>query len=131
MRLPWIGTEIFEFLADNTVVEWGEVKTKKGDYISTIGVEDRCRNYGVIKGLNLGRKGIKEVNHSHPRGTYPSDADYRNASDIEKLTGYSVEFNVYVPLPVRNQKDKNGHWINYYPYTTKLNTKWLELFNDF
>ena len=61
------STEAFEFFAQNSDVEWGEVKTDQSSYVLTdnseIGVSASAYAYSFL--LNQG-KNVTDINHSHP-----------------------------------------------------------------
>ena len=70
------GSEIFEFLSDNTSVEWTEIKTNDSfelgcyDFIST-SHEKSSESTGMPLALDLLKAGylIMEMNHNHPSGS--------------------------------------------------------------
>ena len=109
------GSEIFEFLADNTSVEWTNVKT--GDALG-LGQKDfittshniRKEDSGMPLAWELSKSGytIFEMNHNHPSGSLnPSGmrpdkfrnakeyGDIRQAELIHKYISKDVQFNVY------------------------------------
>ena len=109
------GTSIFEFLADNTSVEWQQLKTgyNGGDntnYISTSHspkqnttsftmISDLCEN-GVLK------TPIREAIHNHPSKTrYPSGmregdtgGDVFFARWIDSINSVKCMYKIYAPL---------------------------------
>ncbi|GHT47544.1 hypothetical protein AGMMS49965_25620 [Bacteroidia bacterium] len=94
------GTQMFEFMAQNTTVEWSQVQTGiEGDkglnFLTTS--HDAATERGIkhlINGqLNSGYV-IREFNHSHPTTPYPSGLGTTRKSDIGVVTTIT-EINKY------------------------------------
>ena len=110
-----IGTSIFEFLADNTTVEWQQLKTGDGveNSINYVTSSHKKGEDGSAFNLITSRlcvegtlvTKIREANHSHPRNTMlPSgiksndkDGDIFFARWLDCLAGYNVIYNIYTP----------------------------------
>lgn len=126
------STEIFEFLADNTVVEWSvtyfQKETKTVDIITTSHEEVAESGMGsVIKSMVQQGYGVKEDNHSHPNGyPYPSglfetgglnNGDIGVAKQVTRLSennGVTPSFNIYMP---KNNRLGNA---KYAPYNKNM-----------
>ena len=130
------GTNAFEYLAENTDVEWSQTKTGKTsnnkNYLSTSHDALVDRNIKIV--LNIIYKNkvhIREVNHSHPSGNLlPSGmrpkegfaagewGDIQFARSTTKVFGYQISFNVYSPKKKKyleyNQKSTYSYYINKY-----------------
>ena len=96
------GDDIFEYLSENTNVEFGQIKTtntngKKVDFVSTIGSTNRGPNILVISYGQFNPYNVYEINHSHPSNFPPSEADYEFAKYISDTFGLgeTVSFGVY------------------------------------
>ena len=96
------GDEIFEYLSENTNVEFGQIKTtnsngNKVDFVSTIGSKNRGPNILVISYGQFDPHNVYEINHSHPNNFSPSKADYEFAKYISDTFGLgeTVSFGVY------------------------------------
>ena len=118
------GTELFEFVASNTNVEWSQAKMgQEGDkglnYLTT-SHEDRAeRGMGnLINGqLRFGYT-AREFNHSHPisnkgipSGLEDGRKDIGFARDVSNIFGQNVKFNIFTP------KTKEYH--SYGPHSKK------------
>lgn len=113
------GTQLFEFLAGHTNVEWNQIKTGENvSFLTTAHLPNK--EYGqsdLLNGkLKIGYK-ILELNHSHPIGTsYPSglieepNTDISSAKAVHAIFGNSVKFNIYIP--------SLKEYINYSPEST-------------
>ena len=113
-----LGTIIFEFLSDNTIVEFGQIKTGEEtngkNFVSTLGKKSLGKpeepkkgpNKAVIDSKIINPRDIRVVNHSHPDGSMPSRNDYLFSEATEKKVGHHVSFNVYIP----GFKYLNYHW---------------------
>jgi len=130
------GTNAFEYLAENTDVEWSQTKTGKTsnnkNYLSTSHDALVDRNIKIV--LNIIYKNkvhIREVNHSHPSGNLlPSGmrpkegfaagewGDIEFARSTTKVFGYQISFNVYSPKKKKyiefNQNSTYSYYINKY-----------------
>ncbi len=102
------GRELFEFFADNTMVEWSRIKigVKDGEnYLSTS--HQYNKEYGISdiynNELNYGKTiPIRAMIHSHPGMTNkPSVNDHDFATIVEKnMQGFKVpipKFKLYIP----------------------------------
>ncbi|MBQ3944886.1 MAG: hypothetical protein II670_04660 [Alphaproteobacteria bacterium] len=96
------GDDIFEYLSENTNVEFGQIKTtnsngNKVDFVSTIGSKNRGPNILVISYGQFDPHNVYEINHSHPNNFSPSKADYDFAEYISDTFGLdiNVSFGVY------------------------------------
>ena len=103
------GTKLFEFLSDNTSVEWCQIKAtdkanKNVNFLTTTHLGNA--EYGqaaLLNGkLNSGYQ-VREINHNHPNGTnYPSGLDGEANTDISSSKnvvvhyGDKVGFNIYL-----------------------------------
>ncbi len=66
---PEASSEVFEFFADNTNVEWGELKSGEHDSrIFTNCMEGDIHAGRMFNEANLSGEYITEFNHSHPNG---------------------------------------------------------------
>ena len=96
--------ELFEFFANNTLVEWTHAKIGSEDseknIVGTIHQTSKTNIGGYLRETNYT---LREVNHNHPLENPPSKTDMKNAKDyIEKFP--NIRLNVYT------RKDK------YIPY---------------
>ena len=104
------GTQLFEFLAKNTSVEWSQAQTgQKGskglNFISTSHHEKTEQTMSTLFNKQLDYNyTIRFMNHSHPRNTRkPSGfrdtyGDIQFARDIINHTGQLVKFNIFIPV---------------------------------
>ena len=103
------GTQLFEFLAKNTSVEWSHAKTgqegSKGlNFISSSHHEERESTMTSLirKQLKYGYS-VRTINHSHPGNTRipsgfgekPGDIQY--AAGVIEALKQPVEFNIFIP----------------------------------
>ncbi len=95
-----IATEIFEFIANNSNVEWGVVKnarTDDGPYTNFIGT-NRANHANTITSI-IDVRGYSlngEVVHNHPSGTtIPSKKDVMQAAELEQKHP-CIKFKTYV-----------------------------------
>ena len=109
-RLNENGTALFEFLSENTSVEWSNVKLENADKKEldmVISSHEHSQESGVVDVLNYhipDAHKIKSVTHSHPDNTsYPSGLG-KNEKDIkfaaETLSKFKqpIVFYIYTPL---------------------------------
>ena len=81
------GTRLFEFLANNSSVEWSHIKFN--DHTSIVGTshlegQESCIGYYLdYNSTRLGK--ITQFDHSHPNGSIPSEGDLRAASRLENI----------------------------------------------
>ena len=103
------GTKLFEFLSDNTSVEWCQIKVtdkanKNVNFLTTTHLGNA--EYGqaaLLNGkLNSGYQ-VREINHNHPNGTnYPSGLDgeantgISSSKNVVVHYGDKVSFNIYL-----------------------------------
>ena len=88
---------LFEFLAQNTSVEWSHVKygsRKSGkNAVGTTHQTDKTAIASALAKLNLN---MREVNHNHPGGNdSPSDADRSVAAHFEKKYKRIIKQHIY------------------------------------
>lgn len=105
--------KLFEFMADNSNVEFGLTKMKDGrSFITTS--NDETQEVGgtgikTIAGLNVTLENVKEHTHSHPAGIeYPSGRPEAGSNEkagadvlvaqIHERRNPSVKFYIYTPL---------------------------------
>ena len=109
MRGDENGKELFEFLADNTAVEWsltqfGKEGSKGLDFIITshMGAKERGLTDLIPKQLKYGYY-MRNTSHSHPgRTRLPSGLDDRHldigfSRNIQSIFGNNVKFSIYIP----------------------------------
>ena len=109
-RLNENGTALFEFLSENTSVEWSNVKLENADKKEldmVISSHEHSQESGVVDVLNYhipDAHKIKSVTHSHPNNlSYPSGLG-ENKDDIkfaaETLSKFKqpIDFYIYTPL---------------------------------
>lgn len=113
------ATELFEFVANNSKVEWGHVKyEKESNYLSTSnkGNFEVGANH-LAKGLGEKRKLIREVNHSHPN-SIQGPSGYGTATQNRKtgdkatavfINSFSSKTLLHVYIP------KTGMYIRFDP----------------
>ncbi len=117
------GRRLFEFLADNTFVEWSQIKTgdegsSAKNYITTSHDEGKEDGAAILWATSLYKEKIREMNHSHPNGIpIPSGLPGTSAygkSDIafaQSITSYCKKYNLSVPS--FNVYDCNGKYVPY------------------
>ncbi len=138
-----IGTEIFEFLSDNTVVEFGQIKTGEEstgmNYVSSLGEKSLDTpdghkigpNRSVIESGIIDPPNVREVNHSHPSGSNPSKADIKFASWCDAIVGKELVYNIYIPNRVQPVSKLTGNKIPYLPYSVKDPNMFMSLFYNY
>jgi RHS repeat-associated protein len=112
------STQLFEFLAKNTIVEWSQTKTgieNSGTNFITSSHESHVDN-GVMNLIDNQLKNgytIRSINHSHPNNSpYPSGLD-KNNGDISfskwvtLVTHQNPQFGIYIP--------QSGQYVKYSP----------------
>ena len=102
--------ELFEFFADNTLVEWTHAKIGSEDseknIVGTIHQTSKTNIGGYLRETNYT---LREVNHNHPAGFPPSDTDKTSAkSYIEKFP--NIRLNVYTRKDKYIPYDANQHY---------------------
>lgn len=112
------STQLFEFLAKNTTVEWSQAKTgieNSGTNFITSSHESDVDN-GIMYLINNQLKNgytIRSINHSHPNNSpYPSglDSDYGDIAFskwVTSATKQSPKFGIYIP--------QSGQYVYYSP----------------
>ena len=117
------GKQLFEFLANNTFVEWSQIKTGKAgssakNYLTTSHDEAKEAGAASLWAKSLYKETIREMNHSHPNGIpipsgLPGSSDYGKAdiSFAKSVTSYCNNNNMSVPK--FNVYDCNGKYIPY------------------
>lgn len=106
------GSSLFEFLADNSNIEWGITKFSDGEnYVTTSREWGReLGGTGIITNVpGLAQKNVTEHDHSHPGGIdYPSgmvpegmestSGDVASAKAQERrFPNSNIKFNIYTP----------------------------------
>jgi hypothetical protein len=90
------GQKVFEFLADNTNVEWtwAKVGTEQSEQ-NVIGTDKKAGS--TSRGHYLRDRGfpLREVNHNHPNNSYPSSEDIKNAT-LYQAQFPNIKLNVYI-----------------------------------
>jgi RHS repeat-associated protein len=110
------GTKLFEFLADNSKVEWGNIQNT---FTGTSTLVTSHETSEITLDLNLFQFGTSSVTHSHPSGTpYPSGLDNRRgdigaAQTYEKRYGSHIQSYIYLPGQDKNVRE------TYIPYNSK------------
>ena len=130
------GKQLFEFLSNNTNVEWSQLLLgQKGDkglnLISTSHEtgKDRSINFLLESQYKFGYT-IRGHNHNHPKNTpYPSGLDSRksdigfanNLTDISLKNGSGVpDFNIYLPKTVKYIGYNRNSTIYDFPETSPI-----------
>jgi RHS repeat-associated protein len=128
------GTRLFEFLADNTKVEWGNIQyITDNSTITTSHKESSLTGNGreLLENFQLG---VISVTHSHPGGTpYPSGLKERNRGDIGVAKEYesrytAVKSYIYLPGPdkyVRETYIPYSAQSQYWDFRGHPNNHWL------
>ena len=92
------SVSIFEFVADNTSVEWDVVQDAGKDYICTNFIGTNCNEKSNTINSIISNRGYSldgRCVHNHPNGEQlPSEADIKHAEKLEK-THYSIQFETY------------------------------------
>ena len=104
-----IGSSVFEFLAQNTSVEWSQFKTGTDElstnYLSSSHEIDCDGGAASLINGRLSTLPIREWTHSHPLNTeYPSGLDPSNISGdipftkiIERVNSIQAVYKIYLP----------------------------------
>lgn len=118
------STKLFEFLAQNTSVEWSHAKTglegeqglnfitSSHKHAEESGISD------LIKNQLSGGYTVRTLNHSHPENTpYPSGLEWDSTSGDVPFSGWAESilqqkptFNIFLP--------KNGKYVPFSPNST-------------
>jgi len=131
------GTEIFEFMADNSAntLEWGQIKTgdnsdgtnyvssKRGASLQEDGTKQSPNNLVIayeVKDPTI----LREINHSHPNGSDPSDKDIEFSEYWDQESGKELKYNVYRPSYLFHKGNSK-----YLPFSHRHKDLWL-LIND-
>ena len=99
--------QLFEFVANNSNVEWSIIQTCDNNFISTThdaGMEAGSTGILTNKDLIPNRNNVNEIDHSHPGGIkLPSGledpnakGDVQNAANVSKKSP-NAKFNIYTP----------------------------------
>ena len=112
------ATQLFEFLAENTAVEWSQAKTgieNSGTNFITSSHETHVDN-GIMNLIDTQLKNgytLRNINHSHPNNSpYPSglNSDYGDIPFSQWVTSVSRQnpkFGIYIP--------ESGQYVYYGP----------------
>lgn len=114
------GTEVFEFLAENTSVEWSQFKTEgkngQDNYVSTSHGEHTDFSGSEVFLAHFREFSIQEAIHSHPSNiASPSGTDFNPnrqgdvqfAEWIDKYNQGKVIYKIYLPRE-RNYLEYNS-----------------------
>jgi RHS repeat-associated protein len=128
------GTKLFEFLADNTKVEWGNIQYySDNSTITTSHHESKLTSFQDELMDNF-QVGVISLTHSHPQGTpYPSGLDNRKRGDIDaarKLESRYGRIKSYIYLPgndkyVRETYIPYNSQSQYWDFRGHPNNHWL------
>jgi hypothetical protein len=113
------GQELFEFIASNTNVEWGQIKTLTAE-MQTDFLLSSVNNKNVVISsvfiLNHCKGVVTDINHSHPDGNETPTGlmegvtgDVQSAISISKTLGYCPRFAIFSPI--------SGNYIPFGPHT--------------
>lgn len=110
-----VAAEVFEFVSDNSEVEFAQVDTELGSTVSTSFFKGRDKSQGISIRRFI-KEGAKNIfaRHSHPRNSEellqaaaglgrisqtPSDGDIKNAqSRVKEFPNVNFSFQVYDPI---------------------------------
>ena len=128
-----VGTSIFEFLAENTSVEWSQFKTGNNtpftNYLtSSHEVEADSSAAEIIDGT-LSSTPIREWIHSHPNNTpYPSGLNVNDktgdipfARKIDRMNTIRAKYSIYLP--------GSGRYVDYTSASSDFDDKYDRYFN--
>lgn len=105
------ATELFEFMAENTIVEFSHVKfDENGNAISTSHKPDK-EGGGIKIAYDKVVEGsqIREKIHSHPTDGEPSPADKSDAAYWKGLPGQNITLKIYRVMSKQYvEYDQNG-----------------------
>ena len=135
------GTDLFEFLADNSsnTIEWGQIKTGENssgtNYVSSRKSEYNGKKEGPNKFILedkdlLGTdKGIdpttlREISHSHPDGSDPSKNDIEFSKHWDQESGKELNYNVYRPSYLDAGSERKA---KYLPFTYRIDQLWVKV----
>lgn len=105
------ATKVFEFMAENTIVEFSHVKfDDKGNAISTSHMSGSEGGGGQIAyDKAVSGSQVKEKIHSHPTDGEPSPADKSNAGYWKSFPGQNVTLKIYKVMTKQYvEYDQNG-----------------------
>ena len=118
------GAELFKFLSDNTIVEFGMITTLSSKAIVFTDSDIKSINlYKKAQQLEINGETVTQLLHSHPNNTIPSGyigetkGDKFVAGQLVSSNGYLVEHYVYNPkynLLTQYDKDSIIGVIDYY-----------------
>ena len=131
------GTEIFEFMADNSAntLEWGQIKTgdnsdgtnyvssKREDSHQADGTKQSPNNL-VIAYEVKDPTTLREINHSHPDGSDPSSADISFSEHWDRMSGKELKYNVYRPSYLDAGSERKA---KYLPFTYRVDQLWVKI----
>jgi len=112
------GTELFEFFDKTTTKEWHHGMTgKEGSGENIVGTMHHKSKSAVGHYIsqNQVEGNLRELNHNHPQGTYPSATDIDNAAVYQdrhpniRLSVFASGPNRYIPY----NKDSNRNFSGY------------------
>ncbi len=91
------ATELFEFFAENTIVEFSQTKFNEDDNIISTSHKSGGEGGSVKIGYDLVVKGdkVRESIHSHPTDGAPSPADKSNATYWKGLPNQNITLKIY------------------------------------
>lgn len=103
------GEQLFRFLATNSNVEWGQIKTSKGENSSDFLLCSKdSRSVAITTDYiteHCAGRMINEINHSHPDGVETPTGlmegvtgDIQAASSICRNLGYAPKFSIFSPI---------------------------------
>jgi len=98
-----VGDEVFEFLAENTKVEWSNAslgEVSQSNHLTSSHDEDR--EYGMSRALTAfqekGKVTVNYVSHSHPSNIpYPSEGDKKTAELFNTVSKQNIQYKIYLP----------------------------------
>ncbi len=111
------GTELFEFFDKTTTKEWHHGMTgEEGSGDNIVGTMHHKSKSAVGSYISRtqDRGNVRELNHNHPRGTYPSGPDIDNAAAYQsrhpniRLNVYPSGHNRYIPYNKNSNKNLSG-----------------------
>ena len=131
------GTEIFEFMADNSAntLEWGQIITgdnsdgtnyvssKREDSHQADGTKQSPNNL-VIAYEVKDPTTLREINHSHPDGSDPSSADISFSEHWDRMSGKELKYNVYRPSYLDAGSERKA---KYLPFTYRVDQLWVKI----
>lgn len=112
------STEVFEFLSNNTDVEWSKVEYSDGSPTQIGNSHGVDKNSSLIKSIKSNESNVTKAIHSHPSEPYASPADknvirmFKNKkitfAIFHKLTNKYIKYNQYKTLYEENDYNPFG-----------------------